>query len=84
MKDKIFIYCKDETYRWRGTLKSMEETLDGKGFYQVHRSYIINMDKIQKYNSKSVFLEDDNEVPISRYKLAGFKEEYIKYWSKVL
>lgn len=84
MRDKIWIYCKDSTYRWRGTLKNLNEMIKDKGFFQVHRSYIINMNKIQKYNSKTVVMEGDHKVPISKYRLDDFKEEYIKYWSKIL
>ncbi len=84
MRDKIWIHCKDGTYRWRGALKKLVELLAGHGYFQVHRSYIINMDKIQKYSSQTVWMENGEEVPISRYKLDAFKEEYIKYWSKVL
>lgn len=84
MRDKLWIYCKDATYRWRGTLKNLNEMLQEKGFFQVHRSYIINMNKIQKYNSQTVVMESDYKVPISKYRLDAFKEEYIKYWSKIL
>lgn len=84
MRNKIWIHCKDKTYRWRGVLKNLEEALNDKGFLQVHRSYIINMDKIQRCDSQTVLLEDNSEVPISRYKLDAFREEYVKYWSKVL
>ncbi len=84
MRDKIWLYCRDDTYRWHGTLKALLELLEGRGFFQVHRSYIINMAKIQKYNSQAVILEGDSEVPISRYKLDAFKDAYIKFWSKVL
>lgn len=84
MRDKIWIYCKDSTYRWRGTIKSLEDCLKGKGFFKIHRSYLINMNKIRKYNSQAVWLECDYEVPISKYRLDDFKEEYIKLWSKVL
>lgn len=84
MRDKIWIHCKEHTYRWRGTLKNFGEILDARGFFQVHRSYIINMNKIQKYNSQTVMLEGGHEVPISKYRLNEFKEEYIKFWSKVL
>lgn len=84
MGDKLWICCKDETYRCRGTLKSLNKTLNDRGFFQVHRSYIINMNKIQKYNSQSVQLEGDKEIPISKYRLDDFKEEYIRLWSKVL
>ena len=84
MRDKIWIYCKGHTYRWRGTLKNLCDQLNDKGFFQVHRSYIINMNKIQKYNSQTVCLDGDFEVPISKYRLNEFKEEYLKLWSKIL
>ena len=84
MRDKIWFYCKNDVYRWRGTLKNLEEMLKEKGFFQVHRSYIINMNKIQKYNSQMVLLEGGHEVPVSKYRLNEFKEEYIKFWSKIL
>lgn len=84
MRDKIWIFCESGTYRWKGTLKEMLAMLEGKGIFQVHRSYLINMDKIKSYNSKSVFLENNYEVPISKYRLDAFKEEYIRHWSKIL
>ncbi len=84
MRDKIWIHCKDKTYRWRGAIKNLNEMLKDKGFFQVHRSYIINMNKIRRYNSGKVFLEDNREVPISKYRQNAFKEEYIKLWSRVL
>lgn len=84
MRDKLWIYCKDETYRWRGTLRKLGDMLSDKGFFQVHRSYIINMDKIQKYNSQYVLLEGDKEVPVSKYRRNEFKEEYIRFWSRIL
>lgn len=84
MSHKIWIHCKNDTFRWRGTLANLTQKLDGKGFYRVHRSYLINMNKIQKYNSQTVWLENGHEVPISKNQLNGFKEEYIKFWSKIL
>lgn len=84
IRDKIWIYCKGHTYRWRCTLKNLCDQLSDKGFFQVHRSYIINMNKIQKYNSQTVSLDGDFEVPISKYRLNEFKEEYLKLWSKIL
>ena len=84
MRDKIWFHCKDRTYRWRGTLKHLNRMLEDRGFFQVHRSYIINMNKIRRYSSGAVYLEEDFEVPISKYRLDAFKEEYIKFWSKIL
>ncbi len=84
MRDKIWIYCKDQTYRWRGTMKYLTDLLEDRHFFQVHRSYIINMKKIKKYNSQTITLEGGYEVPISKYRLNEFKEAYIGFWSKIL
>ncbi len=84
MRDKIWIHCHGKTYRWRGTLKQITEKLIKKGFFQVHRSYLVNMSKIKSYTSNTVVLEDNCNVPISKYRLDAFKEEYIKHWSMVL
>ncbi len=84
IRDKIWIFCEGGNYRWKGTLKDMMGMLEGKGIFQVHRSYLVNMDKIKSYSSKSVLLENDYEVPISKYRLDAFKEEYIRHWSKIL
>lgn len=85
MRGKIWIYCKNgRIYRWRGVLKKVGESIKEKGFFQIHQSYIINMNKIVKYNAQMVELEEGHKVPISRYRLNDFKEEYIRFWSKIL
>ena len=65
-------------------MKNLEEILEDKIFFQIHRSYIINMNKIKKYNSQKITLEGGYEVPVSKYRLNEFKEEYIRFWSKIL
>ncbi len=84
MQDKMWIYCQERTYRWRGRMKSLNLQLKDRGFFQIHRSYIINMSKIKKYNGQEVVLEGGQRVPISKYRLDEFKEEYLKFWSKVI
>ena len=84
MGDKIWIHCHERTYRWKGTLKQIMQKLEGRDFFQTHRSYVINMNKIVSYTSTNVQLEGECFAPISKYRLDEFKEEYIKHWSKIL
>lgn len=84
MRDKIWICCDGGTYRWKGTMKAMMAQLPDNGFFQVHRSFAVNMDKIKSYNSQFVKVSNDYEVPISKYRLNEFKEAYIRHWSKIL
>lgn len=49
------------------TMKSFEQKLPQDKFLRVHKSYIVNLEKVQKFNSKSVEL-DGRQVPLSRNK----------------
>ena len=61
----IHIYAKQKKYTLRTTLGWFKENTPEELFRQIHRSYIINMNKITKTTSKSVFI-DDTEIPVSR------------------
>ncbi|NNG11379.1 MAG: response regulator transcription factor [Arenibacter sp.] len=49
------------------TMKSFEQKLPQDKFLRVHKSYIVNLEKVEKFNSKSVEL-DGRQVPLSRNK----------------
>ena len=49
------------------TMKSFEQKLPQDKFLRVHKSYIVNLEKVEKLNSKSVEL-DGRQVPLSRNK----------------
>ena len=60
------------------SLKDFEELLTEKGFYRVHKSYLINirhMIKIVKGVGASIIMTDGASVPISARKKDVFFEE---------
>jgi two-component system, LytTR family, response regulator LytT len=46
----VFIHLFDSTFRYRGSLGECAERLQRHGFFQVHRSYLINPDHIREIN----------------------------------
>lgn len=46
------------------SMKKMEELLPATGFMRIHRSYIINLDKISAVKYGKVILENGTEIPI--------------------
>ncbi len=48
------------------TLKKMEVSLNGKGFFRVHHSYLINEQFIKGVTQVGLLLENGNEIPLSR------------------
>lgn len=55
------------------TMKSFENNLSKEKFVRVHKSYIINIDKVERYNSKFAEI-GSSKIPLSRHK----KEDLIK------
>lgn len=63
--DYIDIKTEKETYHVHTTLKKIKEKLPEKIFLQIHRSYIINFNKIIDIEDNSVLI-GKNVIPISR------------------
>jgi two-component system LytT family response regulator len=68
----------NQTYVASKSLKDFEELLTEKGFYRVHKSYLINvrhMIKIVKGIGASIIMTDGASIPISARKKDVFFEE---------
>ncbi|MFC5045235.1 LytR/AlgR family response regulator transcription factor [Aquimarina hainanensis] len=49
------------------TMKSFEAELPSDRFLRIHKSYIVNLDKVDRYNSRNIEIEDE-KIPLSRHK----------------
>lgn len=55
------------------TMKSFEQKLPKDNFLRIHKSYIVNLEKVQKFNSKIVEVAG-RQVPLSRNKKTELAE----------
>jgi DNA-binding LytR/AlgR family response regulator len=65
MKDYIAIVTPSKKYLVLGTISSMQEKLPAEKFARIHRSYIVNTDKIQAWIGNKVLIEN-HELPIGK------------------
>ena len=63
IKDYVNIKTDNQEYIVLDTLKSLENQLP-ENFARVHKSFILNLDKIQKIDVRNVFLNSGKEIPI--------------------
>ena len=56
----------------------------GDTFYQIHRSYIVNLDRILDYSRNGITLENGDEVPLSKYKHEAFVKAYAAFLGKTV
>lgn len=71
--DYVNIYTSNQKYTIHSTMKNMEKKLDDNNFMRVHRSYIVNLDKIETFDETLVFIQR-NMIPIG----GSFKDKLIK------
>ncbi len=75
--DYVKINTDDETHLVLSTMKAFENDLPSEKFLRVHKSFIINIDKIDSFNSKFAEI-GKTKIPLSRNK----KEDLAKALNK--
>jgi len=73
--DYVCLASHGKTYLKQQTIASLEESLDPRQFIRIHRSYIVNLDRVVKMepytkDSKVAVLSDGKQLPVSR---AGYQ-----------
>ncbi|MFN8431753.1 MAG: response regulator transcription factor [Spirosomataceae bacterium] len=61
----LLFHTDKKTYKCRSTIAQILEVLPSSKFLQVHRAFVVNKDKIEKSNSKSVVV-NGVEIAISK------------------
>ena len=57
------------------SMKKMEETLPEQDFMRVHRSYIVNLNKITTIERNRIIFDDKYRIPVSEQ----YKERFQEY-----
>jgi DNA-binding LytR/AlgR family response regulator len=73
MRDYVKFVTASKNYMTYSTLKNLEEKLNGGIFLKVHRSFIVNINKIDDIRGNTIYLQG-NQIPIGK----GHKDELVK------
>jgi DNA-binding LytR/AlgR family response regulator len=73
MRDYVKFVTAGQKYVTYSTLKNLEEKLNKATFMKVHRSYIVNINKIDDIRGNTIYLQG-NQIPIGK----GHKDEVLK------
>jgi len=77
--DYVGLHSDKKVYLKQQTLASMETQLDARKFVRIHRSYVVNLERIARIepytkDSRVVVLQDGTQLPVSRTGHARLKE----------
>ena len=74
IKDYVNIKTESQEYIVLDTLKSLENQLPAK-FVRVHKSFILNVDKVKSLNSKKIIINSEQEIPIGEMYRSNFLDK---------
>lgn len=71
--DYVKFVTEKDTFVVLATMKSFEQQLPSDKFLRIHKSYIVNLEKVERYNSKNIEI-DKQLLPLSRHKKTNLIE----------
>ena len=60
------------------TITEAEELLREDGFIKIHRSYLVNANRLKEIKRRTAILDNGKELPISKYRLQQVREQYLE------
>lgn len=74
----VYIVKTNEDVIYHKSITEMEEQLLNMGFFRCHRSYLVNLKNVKKFDSKNIYFFDGRSIPMSPKKFTEFKKEYLR------
>lgn len=78
----VYIFLEDTFVVCHRTITSLNKELAPLGFYRVHRSYIVNTDKVKSFDKRIIVLANGEKIFMSPKNYNDFCEHYLKRLNK--
>lgn len=75
----IYFHTETREFKSRGNMKEWEEKLKHYGFSRVHKSYLVNLARVDNIQGKEISLSG-HTVPVSRNYRDPFMQDYMKFY----
>ena len=79
IKHRMVAHALTRQYHFVGTMKEMEESLRGKGFFRSNNGYLVNLRHVTGVKQNSCLLAGDKELQISRPRKKAFLDALTDY-----
>lgn len=78
---KIILHLQKEIVEYYGQISALESQLKG-AFYRCHRSYIVHLKYIKRYNQQTITLINNETLHVARNQYKGFVERFAVYMNQ--
>lgn len=64
-KRNVLVHTNDDEYECYSNISDLEKELNRYGFYRSHRSFLVNLDKVKKFDRKCIYFAGDKKAFLS-------------------
>lgn len=75
----VYLTKDDDRIKYHKTISELESTLEPLGFFKCHRSFLVNLKRVTKFNSKTVFIDNGETISMGSGKFADFNKAYLRF-----
>lgn len=83
-KRDMTIHTLEKDYTIKSSMAKIENELSTYNFYRCHKSFMVNIDFIKNIKQYVAILENQEEVPISRYRFKETKSRFLSCLGRTL
>lgn len=76
---RVLMITNDKTIQTRESFDEWCEKLPASFFYQVHKSFFVNLHYVERYSYTELILKDGTRIPIAPRKQANFHKFWFEY-----
>lgn len=77
-KETITIHTLSKIYKINETMNNIEKEINCTRFFRCHKSFLVNLEHIKSIKQYIAVLENNEEVPISRYRFKETKDKFFE------
>ncbi|WP_434305811.1 LytR/AlgR family response regulator transcription factor [Clostridium botulinum] len=75
----INIHTEREVIQYYDRIKNIEEKVNRNSFFRCHRSYIVNLKYVMKFDKTEIVLDNNTKIMLSKGKYDEFAKTFLKY-----
>lgn len=76
-KRNILVHTSEDVWECSNSIDALEKELIPYGFYRSHRSYLINVDKVKRFDHRNIYFRENEVAILSSRKYVDFKKKYM-------
>lgn len=78
----ITVHCKNNIIEYYEKIKILEQKILEHGFFRCHKSYLINLKYVKKFNKNEIIFDNGEKVLMSKRRYEDFSIAFLSYMKK--